>query len=422
MPESNATQARENKNVALVDIDGVLTQDGELNETMVAYLQRFDRIILYTQRCKSVQQQGLLHYINTPNAVVSTPNIVTKLEERLNKTITVSTSLDPIFQNNYYDAALKDYETRILTDMKSRAYDKSEVQRSYRNEVNDELTQIRTKRNLADDAKDIIPKNKIEQYQYLLSTDKTIQNPTYFDDNIANLVEMMEAGPEFAKKELPVPKCQMVIGKNILSEAATKVVIAQYQQFLKSLQFQENNSKKGGPTPLSPDKQFMEMYQSNLEGICFQDKLIQNQHVKSQANNRLSKDNERRMINLQQSINGLKDYETMRQDELNKTNKQYNSVLGNVLKFNNLGATTKINATQKSIKILEFIQTGQYEWDGWKKPEPLTLGELAALSNGRLSTKLSPAALNIIQSYPEPVSPQVTTATSPGRIVWNGLR
>ncbi len=106
------------KEIALVDIDGCILQDGKLNEDLLKKLIQgnYDQIILFTQRSKFLQVTNLKHHQDSH--LKTTEDVATELSRRLDKEVKVSTSVDTMFgaQFDYFDK-LKSFERKFLKFM-----------------------------------------------------------------------------------------------------------------------------------------------------------------------------------------------------------------------------------------------------------------------------------------------------------------
>lgn len=92
--------------IALVDIDGCLVQDGELNMALVERLKSegYHQIALFTQRSKFMLYEKLRHGIPSNTTLYYTPDIVAALEKQ-GLSVKVSTSVDHYVGEplQYYD-------------------------------------------------------------------------------------------------------------------------------------------------------------------------------------------------------------------------------------------------------------------------------------------------------------------------------
>lgn len=241
--------------IALVDIDGCLVRDGELNMALVERLKSegYDQIALFTQRSKFMLYEKLSHGIPSNTTLYYTPDIVEALEKH-GLSVKVSTSVDhyvgePLqyydelakFERQYqqflvgYDSTgnltdaqasqLSDLYKQILIELQhvAQAITEQDIQAlaertaateggssiAWKKEFTELLSTIATTsvQDLANDTDGLEglirqwqrfhPHTKVAQKQAFDATFPKVRID-YFDDSVANITEIHEANPDHA--------------------------------------------------------------------------------------------------------------------------------------------------------------------------------------------------------------------------------
>ncbi|CAM2903469.1 substrate of the Dot/Icm secretion system [Legionella steigerwaltii] len=202
IPEQLEAEPKKKKKVALVDVDGCLLQNGELNQDLVKRLQEgnYDEIVLFTQRSKLVQSMSLPKKIMAEDRLKSTADAVSALSEALNRPIKVSTSVDTMLggQLAYFDQ-LASFEERFLQlklaeDKGPLSAEDKKLKEDLEKEIEQEKAAIlkykeeHPKYKSSD--KDFYPVDKLRQLKHLrkeLTKDGSELEEDYFDDAYPNL-------------------------------------------------------------------------------------------------------------------------------------------------------------------------------------------------------------------------------------------
>lgn len=209
------------KKVALVDIDGCLIINGQLNMTLVNKLKQYDEIILFTQRSILMQYKNMQPYVTglleTEDKLLTTFQVVEALQKELKKPVRVSSSLDQVFgfPLEYYEKKIKPYEEAYLNDdPNANAMMMREIDAVW------EKSHPGEKRGPEISPGTFYPEGKINQYvlvhAYLKSQQKFAKTPftvDYFDDSRENLAEIL--GDQH--QEETKPSCKLVMGSEIIN-------------------------------------------------------------------------------------------------------------------------------------------------------------------------------------------------------------
>ncbi|VEG89946.1 hypothetical protein [Legionella spiritensis] len=334
--------------IALVDIDGCLVQNRTLNSALVEKLKQYDDVVLFTQRSKFLQigqisrAYALSDVPVTADSIITTHDAVEKLSNALGKRVKVSTSVDPYFadtaRQGYYVDELSDFERRLKTNLEDNKLRPDFLEKMqnflqpFNEEVEEEADALRKK--LEKDERDapdtFYPQGKVEQYKYLLEClpdDEDIEID-YFDDSPSNLDEITQ------EKALSIrPNCLLVAGRYACSL-----------------------------------EQFKAIYGERVDkhDIDFESK-----------------------VHTVQTIEDLQDYaQTRRNEKAQSTNNsEYHTIWARLFSSPKRSATTKINAAEKAIRILQG-------------DEGVTMSahEMAALEEGRLKNTIGPM-IGAVKSY-----------------------
>ncbi|VEB32280.1 Dot/Icm T4SS effector [Legionella sainthelensi] len=158
---------KKKKEIALVDIDGCILQDGKLNEDLLKKLIQgnYDQIILFTQRSKFLQVTNLKHHQDSH--LKTTEDVATELSRRLDKEVKVSTSVDTMFgaQFNYFDK-LKSFERKFLKFM--NANEKLITHESHESEIRriknrKDLTENDSAKLIAQEQMQLLPEAELQK-------------------------------------------------------------------------------------------------------------------------------------------------------------------------------------------------------------------------------------------------------------------
>jgi hypothetical protein len=197
------------KKVALVDIDGCLIESRKLNYALVEQLKSYDEVILFTQRSIYLQSGQIprAYLLDNPpghDDIVNTPDLVNALNAILPRPVKVSTSVDHIFgrPTQYYEMTLRSFEEDLKDHAQHARNDEEykqpfDLQEKYSSEI--ETVRNHFKKPEHENPSNFYPQGKIEQCQALLiELPALLENEDsfeidFFDDNIDNLTEVMNA-------------------------------------------------------------------------------------------------------------------------------------------------------------------------------------------------------------------------------------
>lgn len=214
--------------VALIDIDGCLVQNNQLNPEIIKRIkeENYDQVILFTQRAKFLQigqisRKYILDDVKPSSQdIVTTEDAVQALQKQLGQEVMVSTSIDQYFGEplQYYETSLKYFEQELKQDCQK--HEEGFDQKKFNRYVSEELSILRQELQINDATMppvEYFPQKKDEQYKVLLNHLKQM-NPSanisidFFDDRKANLAEVIQA------KNIDIkPNCFIVHDQNIQS-------------------------------------------------------------------------------------------------------------------------------------------------------------------------------------------------------------
>lgn len=222
------------RKIAFVDIDSCLLIGGKLNPNLVEKLRTggYDEIVLFTQRSmymqsgqipRTIQQAALEKELDEPNALDldthlhTTPQVIEALENALERTVKLSTSVDTYVGNQQsfgYKGTLMAYERELAAKHKAyceqySAGDSSEEAQRALATINAEMheklkveqeavkagRQQEVDESLADALPNsYYPTDKVVQYEACTSALALGDEDTvdYFDDRLENIVEVCQ--------------------------------------------------------------------------------------------------------------------------------------------------------------------------------------------------------------------------------------
>lgn len=335
------------KRVALVDIDGCIVHENQLNQALVEQLREYDEIILFTQRSIFLQRGQITRKYQmsgvNKDELVNTPDVVKALGAALGKPIRVSTSIDPYYEasepTRYYEDVLSGFEEQLKSGVSQvKQGDPYMVPTSLVKQYDDEIALVWKKVEKSASMKEhdpssFYPQGKVEQFAHLrealpamLGTDDVAI--TYFDDSVDNLLEVAKATAEKPR----APQCLLVRESYICPIA----------------KWQVNHPNQ---TKISHEMQ-SQLQEMPLSKLC--------------------------------------DYVVLREGERRTSQYgEYNSRAARFFAFDFRCATTKLSAAKKAIKILQGYDDPQY---------CLNENELKALEQGRLKDRIGDQ-LDFIKRY-----------------------
>lgn len=324
------------KNIALINIDGHLAENGKFNNNLEEQLENFDEVILFTDRSifKSLKQ-------SPEKSSFFVCDFVENLSQTLKKPVRVFTTVDQYFGNpcTYYQETLKNFELKLKTEQKKNPaqFDKQE---SILELKEAEIKRIRKKstskqKDNKNGIANIYKYTIVGQYTFLanylrISSSETI-NLSYFDDNLDNLESVTR------EHGLPIqPQCILVGASYLL---------------------------------------LLELYQT-----IYGDRL-----------NTTDKDFKKKVSHVQKinnGINRLSLYHDMREAEREQSKSEYGSTWAAWFKPKSISASIKLSAAEKAIRILKnepYVDINDKE--------------IKALSKGRLREEIGDELLQIVINY-----------------------